>query len=863
MKRVLAILFSVMMFVCIPTAAIAVSAETSGEYTYTVLKDGTIEITRYSGSQAQITIPSAMAGRRVTSLGANAFSNNSALKKVVIPENVTNIGYGAFMGNERLTSITLPSTLTVIPDCMLSGCTALKQITLPTSLTTIGWWAFSGCTALESISFPKSLKEIQWYAFEECSSLKSVTIPEGVETISLASFRLCKTLKSVSLPDSVTVIDDSAFAFCENLTDIVIPSSVKTIGYAAFEECGKLTKIAIPHGVTTIEDRTFLGCGSLESIAIPETVRSIGEYAVTSGRIKAIYYAGTQEQWDAIEIHKNGNQLTQDEVLYEARVVSIVEQPVSVSVPNGQTATVTVQAVGDGLIYQWYFKNKGTTTFSYTSTFKSNTYSVEMNHDRAGRTVYCVVKDQYGFEVSSRAVTVDNVFAITQQPANVAVPVGALAKTTVKVSGDGLTYQWYVRDVGQSSYTKSSIKSSTYSFTMTEAKSGRSVYCVITDKSGKQKQSNTVSMNMIYPPRITQQPTDITVDIGQRAQTYVTATGDGLVFPDGLTYQWYFKNKGMGSFAKSSVGGNVYECEMTSDKHERQIYCLITDAYGQKVKSQVVTLRVTKPTITKQPTNAAAKIGETVQTSVQAKGVDLTYQWYYKNPGTKSFYKSSVKSAVYSYTMTNAKAGRQVYCVMTDKYGRQVKSNTVTLCVPAPVITKQPSSAFTNIGQMVKTSIKAEGDGLKYQWYCADPDPKNPEEWNFKKSAVTSSLYSYSMTEAKNNRRVYCVVTDEYGQQVKSETVTLGIVRPAITQQPVDSNTAVGKMAKATVKATGINLKYEWYILEPGAESFIKSKVTSSTYSFEMTAKKAGRRAYCVITDKYGQSVQTNLITFS
>ena len=55
--------------------------------------------------------------------------------------------------------------------------------------------------------------------------------------------------------------------------------------------------------VTSIGDYAFYGCSGLTSIEIPEGVTSIGRDAFgdCSG-LKDVYYAGTQEQWDAIEM---------------------------------------------------------------------------------------------------------------------------------------------------------------------------------------------------------------------------------------------------------------------------------------------------------------------------------------------------------------------------------------------------------------------------------------------------------------------------------------------------------------------------------------------------------------------------------
>ena len=89
-----------------------------------------------------------------------------------------------------------------------------------------------------------------------------------------------------------------------------------------------------------------------------------------------------------------------------ATAVSITKQPASVIVANGETAKVSFTATGDGLTYTWYFKNKGASSFSKTTSFTSNSYSAAMDSSRDGRQIYCVVKDKYGNSVKTNTVMV-------------------------------------------------------------------------------------------------------------------------------------------------------------------------------------------------------------------------------------------------------------------------------------------------------------------------------------------------------------------------------------------------------------------------------------------------------------------------
>ena len=72
---------------------------------------------------------------------------------------------------------------------------------------------------------------------------------------------------------------------------------------------------------------------------------------------------------------------------------------------------------------------------------------------------------------------------------------------------------------------------------------------------------------------------------GATATVTVKATGDGL------TYKWYFKNKGDSQFSlTNSFTGNTYSVAMDATRDGRQIYCVVKDKYGNAVKTNVVTL---------------------------------------------------------------------------------------------------------------------------------------------------------------------------------------------------------------------------------------------------------------------------------
>lgn len=356
----------------------------------------------------------------------------------------------------------------------------------------------------------------------------------------------------------------------------------------------------------------------------------------------------------------------------------------------------------------------------------------------------------------------------------------------------------------------------------------------------------------VYDPvksniQIDTQPKSVKVAVGETAKVTVKARGDGL------TYQWYVKDPGKDEYSKSSNTTATYSVKMTAAKSGRKVYCVIKDAMGNKLKTKTVTLTAsTELKITTQPKGMAVAAGKTAKATVKASGNGLTYQWYVKDPGASSFTKSSNKTATYSVKMTAAKSGRQVYCVVKDSEGNKVKTKTVTLS--RITISTQPKGDCANYKQTVETTVKAVGDGLTYQWYI-----KNPGKDSFSKSSVKEATYSYEMGSGKSGRQAYCVIKDQYGNTVKTNTVTFS--RLAITQQPKNTSVKSGETATITVKAVGSGLTYQWYIKNPGQSKFSKSSVKEATYFCDMTSSKSGRQAYCVIKDKFGNTVKSNVVT--
>ncbi len=66
-------------------------------YTYSTNADGSANIVAYAGPPWVVTIPTNINGLTVTSIGEDAFENDTSLTSVTIPNSVTSIGDDAFI----------------------------------------------------------------------------------------------------------------------------------------------------------------------------------------------------------------------------------------------------------------------------------------------------------------------------------------------------------------------------------------------------------------------------------------------------------------------------------------------------------------------------------------------------------------------------------------------------------------------------------------------------------------------------------------------------------------------------------------------------------------------------------------------
>ena len=553
---------------------------------------------------------------------------------------------------------------------------------------------------------------------------------------------------------------------------------------------------------------------------------------------------------------------------------SITTQPKDVSVQAGKSVTLTLEASGEGLQYQWQYSTDGGVTWhdNTSAGCKTDTMTFTAKAGFNGRKYRCIASNAAG-SVTSNPATLTVTAAVTKptittQPKSVSVAAGSTVTMSVKASGTGLKYQWQYSTDGGSTWTNNTstgYNKSSMSFTVSAGFNGRKYRCIVSNSAGSVT-SSAATITVATKPTITTQPKSVSVAAGSTVTMSVKASGTGL------KYQWQYGTDGGSTWTNNtSTGYNKSSMSFTAKAafSGRKYRCIVSNSVGS-VTSAAATLTVTadtaKPTITTQPKNITTEAGTTVTFTIAASGEDLSYQWQYRTGSSGSWAYSTAasgKTKAYEVSATSGKNGWQYRCQVSNA-GGTVYSNAVTLTVTTPTkptITKQPASVTADEGTSAKFSVTASGSGLSYKWQFYSVvlpewrDIENSEFTGYKTATLTVPVIA-----ERDGYKFRCIVSNSAGSVTSGEaTLTMTpVTTPTISKQPVSVATTIGSTATFSVTASGGGLSYKWQfysVVLPEWRDIANSEFTgyrTATLKVPVTAERDGYKFRCIVSNSAG-----------
>ena len=668
-------------------------------------------------------------GSGLLTLGTGAFYNCTGIYDVTLTTAAIGDSAFAYCYGLRYVHITQSYNATSVGDYAFRGCSRMAYFMLLGGNCTRAENAFTGVNAIVLISNGSVGKDLEqpegdsilrtfraagrcggsvfWYldANATLNICGAGALPNYDST--KAPWRsIYECIQKAYIEPGITGIGNSAFAGLSYLKNVRFAGSAPTISGNAFSG---VTATVSYHDVdgswdgrenqnyggklTWKDEHTF--SWSLKTAPTPETTGEItgtcsgcgGTTSVELPRLDMVNYTCTDGVY-------TWNVTAYGTWQFEVAAVKITAQPASVQAAPGETVVFRVTAEGNGLTYRWQRRTGSDAAWADAASTASEIQVVAAASDN-GAQYRCIITDAEGRTAESEAATlsVSSIFEILVQPVDQTVAKNTAASFTVVASGSGLKYQWQWKSSAAAknwtncTATTAGYNTATISPVATAVRDGYQYRCIITEESGKTLTSHVVTMTLLPSAlSIVTQPADVTAQSGTTASFKVTAEGTGL------KYQWQVRASARNNWSNCSFLTEGYNSNELKPKAELkrsgyQYRCIVKDASGNSMISQVVTLTVVNNlSITKQPENVTASAGERASFTVTATGTDLSYAWQVKSPYSVIWTTCTAATTGYNTATLQplAEAKRDGYsyrCIITDAYGNKVTSKVATLTV--------------------------------------------------------------------------------------------------------------------------------------------------------------------------------------
>ena len=390
------------------------------------------------------------------------------------------------------------------------------------------------------------------------------------------------------------------------------------------------------------------------------------------------------------------------------------------------------------------------------------------------------VSPNYTFSYVNGTLTVVDVpLSITTQPTNLVVTQAQDATFTVVVAGSDPRFQWRKNGTNVVGATAAS-------FTITNAQAADDAsYKVVVSNTANAVTSSVVSLDVLLPTTITWATP---VDVVYGTQLSSTQQNASASVAGALTY--------------GQAAGTV----LPVGSHALTVAFVPTDTNTYLATNATVNLNVTQAPLTITGDPKVREFG------AANPALSATFGGFVNGEGPADLV---TPAALVTAAVSNSLPGAYPITVSgatSPNYAITHVDGTLTVFANAPLINSVPVSQTVTNGDPVTFVATASGTApLSFQWRLNGADISGA-------NATFLTIASVSQSDAGT----YELVVTNVAGSVTSQSATLTVLDPpAITQQPVEQQFALGGSATFSVIATGTApLGYQWRkngVLIPGA----------------------------------------------
>lgn len=381
----------------------------------------TVTITKYTGTESTVILPSTISSWPVTKIGEDAFQDNTTITSVTIPASVTEIGSNAFAGCTNLTSVnyegdwsnlTIQSGNPAVQDAAKDAANEqLFDFEFTPDNTAVIVKHYRGTAAdvtIPSCYKGKPVTAINNAAFPN-SAVTSVTIPDSITSIPDAAFYNCGNLETIHIPVSVTFIGNCAFAGCPSSMTVTYSGSKKQWNKIKGKDelpnnplvCNKLEATFNPdNGDPTVTKFIDNDKSSKFTELVPEPIKENYTFAGWYNGDKEFDFTTVPTGDVTLTAKWNINQYT---VQFVSDYGSFADQTIEHGKPI-ETDKLTIPEVEGYTFIGWYADDNHTVKFNFSTPIKHNTTVYAKWEKNAP-----VLPDTYALNVSGAFVYVDGV----------------------------------------------------------------------------------------------------------------------------------------------------------------------------------------------------------------------------------------------------------------------------------------------------------------------------------------------------------------------------------------------------------------------------------------------------------------------